>query len=1022
MKRITSSYLCLIPILAAISVTAQVRRPRVADDGTTTRASATTAAANPDQAGRRPAIVVLAEPSLSEYLVASEPQALSLHGEKPEVNSAHVRARMFSDEGQSRLASIQANKVPLIAQIQQRGLPVLSQTEHVLNAIMLTATEAELAWLRQQPGVKSAEFSGKKRVNLDAATALVGAPKIWSQVGQDQTGRGMRIAIVDSGIQETGPMFSDTGFSAPSGFPKTNASAGSGYTNNKVIVARNYICPSSAVNSSCPLSSTSPNGSTYDHSAVDGFGHGTFVASVAGGRSSSTPIGTTIAGIAPGAFLGNYKVFDSTGSGDDTAIMQAINDAVADGFNVVNFSGGGSCGQLPSTDTYLPLVKSAVAAGVIVVFPAGNDGPNGELACNLDGDNTISSPGELPDAITAGASTNSHTIAQAIRVLAPTPVPANLTAIAFSAGDTPPLVSTVGPAIAVDVATVDSTKLACNALPAGSMSGKIVVIQRGTCTFATKASNAGNAGAIGAVFYDNVSESLILLTTAGPPVPTVPSGIISLSDGANLVAYLAANPGQVQVRIDATPGAAPQTPDLVSEYSSRGPNPDFAIKPDLVAPGDMYSATQTTNTDPAVIYDPSGFVYAQGTSFATPMTAGSAAVMQQLRPTLTPHDIKSALVNNTTLVTAAQDGATVSVMHTGGGRLNLPAAVATTLVSDPVSISFGQQTSGTVNSSQSVTLKNVGTASETFNVAVAQSVSDPGLTVSTNNSTVTLAVGATTTLTLSMATTTSVGESGIFEGFVNLVSQTTATQIHIPYWVMFGSANASTAGLVDGAGFGKTVGVGSIVSLFGTYMGGAGVGASRVPLPVDVNHTTVVITGRDSTAGTNPQQVPIFYSSADQINFQLPYTLTTGRNQQLQVAVEGVLGNSITFQASAVGPGIFTASGTGVLVHANNSLITPTNPATGGEGVTIYCSGLGAVTPAAQTGSAATGSPLENTSAKPTVTIGGQQATVSFSGLTPGLVGLYQVNVTIPNGLTGAQSVVLSISGATSNSAVTYLH
>jgi len=94
---------------------------------------------------RRPAIVVLSEPSLAE--------AMEVPGSRE-----HVPTRMFSTEGQVHLAAMQSRKAPLIAQIQQHGLPIRSQTEHVLNAVMLDSTEEELVWLRQQPGVKSAQF------------------------------------------------------------------------------------------------------------------------------------------------------------------------------------------------------------------------------------------------------------------------------------------------------------------------------------------------------------------------------------------------------------------------------------------------------------------------------------------------------------------------------------------------------------------------------------------------------------------------------------------------------------------------------------------------------------------------------------------------------------------------------------------------------------------------------------------------------------------------------------------------
>ena len=210
--------------------------------------------------------------------------ALPISGGARNVDSAEIRRRMLSSEGDSYAQSLRQAKAPLIAQLQARGAAVTSQAEHVINAIMVSATEEDLAWLRSQPGVQSAEFSRIRHTHLNSATAIIGAPAVWSQLGgASRAGAGIMIGMLDSGIDINQPMLSGNGFSVPSGFPKTNASAGTGYTNNKVIVAKNYVCPSSSFSSSCPNSNTSPNGSTYDHSAADGFGHGTGTSATAAG-------------------------------------------------------------------------------------------------------------------------------------------------------------------------------------------------------------------------------------------------------------------------------------------------------------------------------------------------------------------------------------------------------------------------------------------------------------------------------------------------------------------------------------------------------------------------------------------------------------------------------------------------------------------------------------------------------------------------------------------------------------------
>jgi uncharacterized protein (TIGR03437 family) len=204
---------------------------------------------------------------------------------------------------------------------------------------------------------------------------------------------------------------------------------------------------------------------------------------------------------------------------------------------------------------------------------------------------------------------------------------------------------------------------------------------------------------------------------------------------------------------------------------------------------------------------------------------------------------------------------------------------------------------------------------------------------------------------------------------------------------------------------------GGIASAFGASMGGAGVGASAVPLPTDVSHSTVTV-----TQGSTVTKSPVFYESTGQVNFQIPFTLIAGTAAQLIVSVAGVASPAITFTPAAVAPGVF------VVVHGlTNAPVTAASPAAPGEVLTIYCSGLGAVTPTVASG-AASPTPAATTNAMPTVSIGGMSAPQQFSGLTPTLVGLYQVNAVTPSGLpSGTQALTVTILGSTSNSVTTYV-
>src|ERR1019366_991861 len=104
-------------------------------------------------------------------------------------------------------------------------------------------------------------------------------------------------------------------------------------------------------------------------------------------------------------------------------------------------------------------------------------------------------------------------------------------------------------------------------------------------------------------------------------------------------------------------------------------------------------------------------------------------------------------------------------------------------------------------------------------------------------------------------------------------------------------------------------------------------------------------------------------------------------------------------------------------LHANNSLVTPASPAQAGETVVVYCAGLGPTAPSFATGSAAVGA---NQTVNPvTASIGDQAASVVYSGMTTNFVGLYQVNVVVPPGLSGSQSIVIKVAGLASQAGVT---
>ncbi|MGH9786125.1 MAG: Kelch repeat-containing protein [Terriglobia bacterium] len=201
------------------------------------------------------------------------------------------------------------------------------------------------------------------------------------------------------------------------------------------------------------------------------------------------------------------------------------------------------------------------------------------------------------------------------------------------------------------------------------------------------------------------------------------------------------------------------------------------------------------------------------------------------------------------------------------------------------------------------------------------------------------------------------------------------------------------AGIVNAASLEPAVTPGSIATLFGTNLSPGSQIASRLPLPTQMNATFV------SVSDGNYASMPfLFYVDPNQINFQIPRGFST--RAFAVVSQAGVLSASIPIPLFEAAPGIFTVSqdgrGQGAVRHAGGALADPATPAAVGEAIEIYCTGLGDLSSAA--------------GAIPEVTIGGRPAEVLFFGNAPGFVGLNQVNVRVPAGVTPGPAVPVRLS------------
>jgi len=220
----------------------------------------------------------------------------------------------------------------------------------------------------------------------------------------------------------------------------------------------------------------------------------------------------------------------------------------------------------------------------------------------------------------------------------------------------------------------------------------------------------------------------------------------------------------------------------------------------------------------------------------------------------------------------------------------------------------------------------------------------------------------------------------------------------------------TAGGVVHAASFetGVPIAPGSLITLYGARLANAAGQAAGVPLPSQLNGTEVRLGNR---------ALPLLFTSDGQLNAQVPYDVPVDTQHQISVKRGEAIAVPETLTVSSAQPGIFTksqtGSGQGAIVKQDGvTLAQPGTPAARGEVVVIYCSGLGPVSPAVEAGRAAPSNPLSRTVNPVTVTIGGQSAPVLFAGLSPGFSGLYQINATVPAGVTPGDAVAVQIEAA----------
>ena len=576
----------------------------------------------------------------ADPLVASIP-AKQLSGADAEVQGSELEAthdKVLADAGVST-----ADKVQDYTNALNGFSAIISHADAVRLAADPKVKLVVPDELRQATSMPSTG-DGNSRVernNLYDFLGLNGKGEAW---GSGITGQGVVVGVIDTGIWPEHPSFADDGtYSAPEmpldttarsacdfGNTAANAHDAAFTCNNKLIGARQML------DSYRSLVGSESN--EFD-SARDDNGHGTHTASTAAGNADIRAtifnrFKGTISGIAPRAQIIAYKALGEQG-GFTSDLVAAIDQAVADGVDVINYSVGGGAATVTS-DTIAFLF--AARAGVFSAVSAGNDGPDAA---------TIGGPADVPWVTAVGANTQLRFYDGYIKLAngktyrgsSVTHGTRNAEFIDAAAAGISPADPDLNPALCLS-----------GSLNPARVAGKIVLCLRGGNGRIAKSQAVFDAGGIGMVLYNETDVDTLFSDNFF--LPTV---MVDHTPGTAIKAWLA-TPGSHRGRLAAGAiGRSPFASPTMAYFSSRGPNPTGAdiIKPDLTAPGVQILAGQTPLNSPESGPQGQLFQAIAGTSMSSPIVAGLYALLKQAHPDWTAAEAKSALM--TTADTRVKD-------------------------------------------------------------------------------------------------------------------------------------------------------------------------------------------------------------------------------------------------------------------------------------------------------------------------------------------------------------------------------
>ncbi|WP_374028907.1 S8 family serine peptidase [Bdellovibrio bacteriovorus] len=600
------------------------------------------------------------------------------------------------------LKVILAEQEETIAALQKISpkIRVLIRYKLVLNGLAIWAPADVYEEIQKIPNVVMAEKPGtfaRPALAETKAVVPVGENTSVKFIGSEEAykqnirGQGMKVGIIDTGIDYTHKMFLGEGTEEAY---KNNdpRQANAAFPNKKVVggidlVGSDYHSGSLNFEKRIPVPDANP---------LDESGHGTHVAGTVAGFGDGV---NTYDGVAPAADLYAIKVFGAKGSTSDEVVIAALEYAIdptgdltfKDQLDVVNLSLGSGYGN-PHI-MYNHAIRNTVRGGTIVVASGGNSGDKPYI---------VGAPGVSDDAISVASSVDNMNQNVQFPAVEFTGSAGTTTTEYVEAAITKTLATI--PALQGEMIHLGVADKDFDSALKEKIKGKVAFIDRGVVAFADKIRRAQESGAIAVVVANNDNEPPFIM--GGEGAFDIPAVMIAKKVGDSLKAQLKAGPVTVDLKSTAVI-EKPWLVDTISNFSSRGPrSEDGMIKPEIAAPGSNIISASVGGGDKGESMS--------GTSMAGPHIAGVMALLKQKYTDLDPYELKSILLGHGKVIADAEQK-TYTVSRQGAGRVQVGASLTAQVVAIPSTLSFGitdVEKQKTLN--KTITLKNIGTEALTL--------------------------------------------------------------------------------------------------------------------------------------------------------------------------------------------------------------------------------------------------------------------------------------------------------------------